>query len=146
MEEREPATTVTFFAPGTDAQGRDFTVIAPFVPTEPLADTLRRTALPRLQRVFDDLDAPERYHPAALMAMTVCPYRPIPTVKRWHYYTDGSHQAESTTDSWAVVATAEDQEGFAFYGAMAARTDDATRDGKATATSTTSELAALIWT
>ena len=86
-------------APGNDAQGRSFTVVAPFVPTEPLAVTLRRTGLPRLQRDFDDLDAPERYHPAALMAMSVCPHRPIPNVKRWRYYTDGSHQADSTTDS-----------------------------------------------
>ena len=41
---------------------------------------------------------------------------------------------------------AEDEEGFAFYGSMAARTADATRDGTNTATSTTSELAAFIWT
>ena len=67
-------------------------------------------------------------------------------VTRWHYYTDGTHQANATSDAWAMVATAEDDEGFAFYGFMAASTTEATRDGTNTATSTTSELAALIWT
>ena len=41
-----------FLAPDIDAQGRDFAVVAPFVPTEQLVDALRRTALPRLQRVL----------------------------------------------------------------------------------------------
>ena len=135
-KERAPVTTVIFFAPGINAEGRDFTVVAPFVPTEPLAVTLRRTALPRLQRDFDDLDAPERYRPAALMALEARPRRPMQQVDRWRYCADGTRQADSTTDSRAMVATAEDQEGFALYGSIAARTDDATRDGNPEASST----------
>ena len=101
---------MALFSPGVDAKGRDFAVVAPFVPAELLADTLGRAALPRLQRAFDDLGAPERHRPAALVAMEACPRRPMQQVNRLHYYTDGSRQANLTTDSCAMAATAEDQE------------------------------------
>ena len=132
--EHEPAT-------GT----RDFTVVVPFTPTVPVAATLRRTALPRLTTRYDQTEDPEIFHPAAAMALELCSTRPLQQVKRWHLYTDGTHQRDSTTDSWALVITAEDQEGFSFIGSISALNTDAVRDDDFPANSTTSELTALIW-
>ena len=114
-------------SPDVPAPERNFTVVAPFVPMGPKATMLKRTVPPTLQTTYDDLDHPDRYHPAALMALEMCPNRPPQQVKRWHIYTDATHQTDSTTDSWALVLTAEDGHGFSFQWPIAALTTDATK-------------------
>ena len=111
-----------------------------------LAETLRRTALPSRTTDFNDIDDPEVFHPFAKLALQQAPNRPTSQIQRWHIYADGTHQADSTKDAWALVLLAEDSQGFTFQGAITAKTKEATKiTGTEKPTSTTSELAALIW-
>ena len=88
------------------------TVKVPFRSTTPIAVTLRRTALPTTQHHFNDLHDPEHFHPFARVALEMAPKRPLNNLRRWHIYTDGTHQADSTKDAWALVLLAEDDDGF----------------------------------
>ena len=68
-----------------------------------MAETLRRTALPSMTTDFNDTDDPEVFLPFAKLALQQAPIRPISQIQHWHVYTDGTHQADSTKDAWALV-------------------------------------------
>ena len=92
-----------------------------------LAETLRRTALPSRITDFNDIDDPEVFHPFAKLALLQAPQRPTSQIQHWHLYTDGTHQADSTKDAWALVLLAEDDQGFTLQGAIAAKTTEAAK-------------------